>query len=201
MIDADAIILAGGRGTRLRGAFDGPKCLAPVAGRPFLHWLLDQLVAAGFPQIILALGYGSNEIVSALASYSEVGINPSIEQHQIGEVGAARLASKRMKTNVGIVVNGDTYVRGVDFAALVDRHRDGAHPRATGIYARRDHDPIVHAGITIVDKTIFRTLRGSGRLADQAFVIGIEMDFVDVGTPEGLARAQEFVPAAAGVLT
>ena len=45
-------------GTRLRSVVsDLPKCMAPVAGRPFLAWLLDDLLEAGFEHIILSLGY------------------------------------------------------------------------------------------------------------------------------------------------
>ena len=45
----EAIVLAGGLGTRLRGVVDDvPKPMAPVQGRPFLALVLDQLVAAGF---------------------------------------------------------------------------------------------------------------------------------------------------------
>lgn len=53
-----AIVLAGGLGTRLRGVVpDLPKPMAPVAGRPFLAWVLDALVDAGFERVVLAVGY------------------------------------------------------------------------------------------------------------------------------------------------
>ena len=54
----ECVVLAGGKGTRLRSVVsDLPKCMAPVAGRPFLAWLLDDLREAGFDHIILSLGY------------------------------------------------------------------------------------------------------------------------------------------------
>ncbi|MDR2682725.1 MAG: NTP transferase domain-containing protein, partial [Dysgonamonadaceae bacterium] len=54
----EALILAGGMGTRLRSVVsDIPKCMAPVAGQPFLHYLLTTLESAGFDHIILSLGY------------------------------------------------------------------------------------------------------------------------------------------------
>ena len=59
----EAIVLAGGLGTRLRSVVaDVPKAMAPVAGRPFLEHLLDMLVEAGFESVILGLGYGSEVI-------------------------------------------------------------------------------------------------------------------------------------------
>ena len=54
----EAIILAGGMGTRLRPSVpDLPKCLAPVAGRPFLSYLIDYLIQQGVEKFIFALGY------------------------------------------------------------------------------------------------------------------------------------------------
>ena len=54
----ECVLLAGGMGTRLRSVVsDLPKCMAPVAGRPFLAWLFDDLLEAGFEHIILSLGY------------------------------------------------------------------------------------------------------------------------------------------------
>ncbi|MGH8088031.1 MAG: NTP transferase domain-containing protein, partial [Stenotrophomonas sp.] len=54
----DVLILAGGLGTRLRSEVpDLPKPLAPVAGRPFLAYLLDRYAALGMQRVILATGY------------------------------------------------------------------------------------------------------------------------------------------------
>ena len=53
-----AVILAGGRGTRMRPWTDSaPKHMYPVAGRPFAHWLVEQLAAQGFGEILFLLGY------------------------------------------------------------------------------------------------------------------------------------------------
>ena len=54
----DAIILAGGLGTRLRSVVqDLPKCMAPVGGHPFLYYLLEYLKKQGVRRVILSLGY------------------------------------------------------------------------------------------------------------------------------------------------
>ena len=61
----EAIVLAGGLGTRLRGVVDDvPKPMAPVQGRPFLAFVLDQLVDGGFRTAILAAGYRHEAIRS-----------------------------------------------------------------------------------------------------------------------------------------
>ena len=54
----EAIILAGGLGTRLRSTVpDLPKCMAPVAGRPFLSYVIDYLRMQGIERFIFSLGY------------------------------------------------------------------------------------------------------------------------------------------------
>ena len=61
----EAIVLAGGLGTRLRGAVnDVPKPMAPVQGRPFLAFVLDQLADAGFKTVAFATGYRHEAIRS-----------------------------------------------------------------------------------------------------------------------------------------
>ncbi|HRW76188.1 MAG TPA: NTP transferase domain-containing protein, partial [Saprospiraceae bacterium] len=63
-----AIILAGGKGTRLKSVVrDLPKPLAPVAGRPFLSWQLDHLAGQGIQKVILSTGY------KAEAFYEQIG--------------------------------------------------------------------------------------------------------------------------------
>ena len=60
----EAVILAGGFGTRLRPVVSNvPKPMAPVAGRPFLEILLSSLQRKGFTRAVLALGYLSEQIV------------------------------------------------------------------------------------------------------------------------------------------
>src|SRR5919199_537937 len=62
-----AAILAGGLGTRLRPAVtDRPKVLAPVRGRPFLTYLLDQLAAASVSEVVLLTGYRADQVRAAL---------------------------------------------------------------------------------------------------------------------------------------
>jgi D-glycero-alpha-D-manno-heptose 1-phosphate guanylyltransferase len=61
------VILCGGLGLRLRSVVqDKPKCLAPIGGRPFLEWLLANLRCQGFTNILLCLGYGSDQVLEFL---------------------------------------------------------------------------------------------------------------------------------------
>ena len=62
-------MLVGGLGTRLREAVpDLPKPLAPVAGRPFVAWLLDQFADAGLRRVILATGHRAQAVRDAIGT-------------------------------------------------------------------------------------------------------------------------------------
>lgn len=109
-----AIVLCGGLGKRLRGVLGEhtPKALAPVRGRPFLAYLLDQLVDAKAERIILCTGWRGARI-RAFARKSWRGI-PLVYSHEyapIGTAGALRLAANHLGTaDPVLVVNGDTFV-------------------------------------------------------------------------------------------
>lgn len=117
-------ILAGGLGTRLRDALpDTPKPLAPVEGRPFLHWLFEQLRSAGVSPIVLCTGYLGSQVRARIGTeYEGVPILYSEESHPLGTGGALALAWRNHPgTAPWLVMNGDSYV-GIDLAALVDAH-------------------------------------------------------------------------------
>lgn len=108
---AEAVVLVGGLGTRLRGVVsDVPKALAPIAGRPFLDWLLDDLLSHGVTRAILATGYGSEAIESRYASgHGGMVIVISREEQPLGTGGAIRLGCTHARTEQVLVVNGDTF--------------------------------------------------------------------------------------------
>ncbi len=108
----EAIILAGGFGTRLRAVVsDVPKPLAPVAGRPFLAWLLDRLAASGMRRCILATGYLSELVERDIgASWQGMAIVYSVEPEPLGTGGAIRLAAQQVQGQAVHVLNGDTWL-------------------------------------------------------------------------------------------
>lgn len=124
MATDEAIVLAGGFGTRLRGVVDDvPKPLAPVAGRPFLAWLLDRLAAGGMRRCILATGYLSELIEARIGSrWQGMDIAYSLEPAPLGTGGAIRLAAKRLQGDAAHVLNGDTWLE-YDPVALQDAAR------------------------------------------------------------------------------
>jgi D-glycero-alpha-D-manno-heptose 1-phosphate guanylyltransferase len=119
----EAIILAGGLGTRLRSHVpDVPKCMAPVAGKPFLSHVLDYYVQQGIESFVFALGYKSEMIIGYLASeYPALNSKYSIETELLGTGGAIKLACEQATTDNLLVLNGDTIFR-VDMKQLSSFH-------------------------------------------------------------------------------
>ena len=106
----EAIILAGGLGTRLRESVPGlPKCLAPVAGRPFLFYVINHLRMRGIERFIFSLGYQHELIEEWLAQqFSRLNYKCVIEKEPLGTGGAIRLASQEATNTHVLATNGDT---------------------------------------------------------------------------------------------
>lgn len=119
------LILAGGLGNRLRSVVaDRPKVMAPVNDRPFLSYLLDQLIATGFRKVILCVGYKGNQIKETFGdSYKELIIQYSHEKEPLGTGGALRYALSMITTEHLLVMNGDSYVN-ANIADFLDWHID-----------------------------------------------------------------------------
>lgn len=137
-----AWILAGGLGTRLAGVLgDLPKVLAPIAGRPFLDVLLNQLVAAGFERVVLLLGVQHQAVLDFLVHRgrrragqiatqgpaiddlsSDLTIDVSIEARPLG-TGGALLHARSHADGPFFLLNGDTYLD-FDATGMVERHRN-----------------------------------------------------------------------------
>ncbi|RTL59209.1 MAG: HAD-IIIA family hydrolase [Sphingobacteriales bacterium] len=106
----EAIILAGGLGTRLRSVVsDLPKCMAPVAGKPFLHYVIEQLTKQGINKFIFATGYKSEIIEEWLKKeLSTLPYQLSIETEPLGTGGAIKQACEKATEKNVLIVNGDT---------------------------------------------------------------------------------------------
>jgi D-glycero-alpha-D-manno-heptose 1-phosphate guanylyltransferase len=124
-----AIVLAGGLGTRLRGVVpDLPKPLALVAGRPFLAIVLEQLRAQGFSSAVLSVGYRHQLIRQAFGDrFDGLAIDYAIEDRPLGTGGAIRLAANACSEADVFVLNGDSYAD-LDFADMRARHYEARVP-------------------------------------------------------------------------
>ncbi|MDX1937258.1 MAG: nucleotidyltransferase family protein [Flavihumibacter sp.] len=106
----EAILLAGGLGTRLRSAVpDLPKCMAPVNNQPFLYYVMQWLQQQGIRRFIFSLGYKHEVIIEWLQThYPQLDKVYAIETTPLGTGGAIQLAGSKAITKDVVVVNGDT---------------------------------------------------------------------------------------------
>jgi len=107
----EAIILAGGKGTRLREVvFDIPKPMAPVGGIPFIQYQLDYLIDQKIERVVLAVGFKHEVIIEYFGrSYKSLSLVYSIEEKALGTGGAIKKALGNVRGQAAYVLNGDTY--------------------------------------------------------------------------------------------
>ena len=110
MLFKEAIILAGGLGTRLKDAVpDLPKCMAPVNGKPFIKFVIDHLHAQGIEHFIFSLGYKSEIIEEYLEkNYPDLFYKTIVEEEPLGTGGAIKKACSLIKEKSVLIANGDT---------------------------------------------------------------------------------------------
>jgi D-glycero-alpha-D-manno-heptose 1-phosphate guanylyltransferase len=124
----DAIILAGGKGTRLASVVSTvPKPLALVAGRPFLDHLLGQLACSGIiDRAVLALGHLAEKVIAHYKAHpAPLPLEAVTEETPLGTGGALIRALSHVSSTTLLVCNGDSIAK-LDLMAML------AHHRATG---------------------------------------------------------------------
>jgi len=105
-----AIILAGGKGTRLRPlTYEIPKPLVPIKGKPILYHTLEELKRNGIENVIIAAGYKADSVIKALGDGDKFGLNISysVENRPLGTGGGLRKACDLVKDFPVLVINGD----------------------------------------------------------------------------------------------
>jgi D-glycero-alpha-D-manno-heptose 1-phosphate guanylyltransferase len=119
----EAIVLAGGLGTRLASRLDGiPKAMALVGGRPFLEILLNQLKRAGCTRALLSVGHLGAVIQNHFgASFGGMRLDYVIEDLPLGTGGAIRKALGEAEEEIVLVLNGDTFLA-ADYGAMLRFH-------------------------------------------------------------------------------
>jgi len=121
-----AILLAGGKGTRLRPlTIHTPKPIVPIFNRPFLHYQLDLLKhVAEIDEVILSLNYQPRRIEEIFGDGGDSGlaIKYVVEPAPLGTAGAVRYAGESLHESV-VVFNGDVLTT-VDLAAVIALHRE-----------------------------------------------------------------------------
>ena len=121
-----AILLAGGKGTRLRPlTIHTPKPIVPIFNRPFLHYQLDLLKQVPeIDEVILSLNYQPRRIEEIFGDGSELGIKIRyvVEPAPLGTAGAVRYAGDNLTESV-VVFNGDVLTQ-VDLGTVIRLHRE-----------------------------------------------------------------------------
>ncbi len=119
----ECVVLAGGLGTRLQSVIGlYPKCMAPVNGKPFLHYIFNYLQSQGCTRIILSLGFKHEVITDWLQTEQwPFAIDYVIEETPLGTGGGISLALTKATNENVAVLNGDTMFR-VDMQAMLAYH-------------------------------------------------------------------------------
>lgn len=115
----EAIVLAGGLGTRLRSVVsEMPKGLAPVGARPFMAYLLDWLCMYHVEHVVFSVGYLKEQIISFIEGREwPFTYDFAVEEEPLGTGGGIRLALGMCHSDHVFVVNGDTFYP-VDLGAM-----------------------------------------------------------------------------------
>ena len=119
----EAIVLAGGFGTRLQKVVSNvPKSMAHINNRPFLEYLFDYLISQGVSKVVISVGY-KNEIISNHFKdhYKSLEVVYAVENEPLGTGGGIRLAFWKIEGPRALVMNGDSLFR-ADYRALLEFH-------------------------------------------------------------------------------
>lgn len=125
----EAILLAGGLGTRLRSVVkDRPKPMALIQGKPFMEYVIRELAGQGIDQIIFAVGYKGTMVEEYFGDGKAFGVKASYayEETLLGTAGAIKNAAVHMTEPEAFVLNADTFYR-------MDYHRLTQQKRAMGL--------------------------------------------------------------------
>lgn len=195
----EAIILAGGFGTRLQTVVnDVPKPMAPVNGRPFLDYIFLYLKHYGIMHVVLSTGYLAHKVSDRYKNQFEgIRVSYAVEETPLGTGGGIRLAMEQCDTEHVVVLNGDSFFD-VDLKAYYKQY-EGCGPAAAlalrkvqnaarygtislgadqGIISFKEKDSmekpgLINGGVYILNTAIYlATTR-----ADKAF--SIEKDFFE----------------------
>lgn len=193
-----AIILAGGFGTRLKSAVpDLPKPLAPIAGKPFIAWMVKTLAAQGITGITLCVHHQWEKIRDYFAEHPEsVPIGYSVESIPLGTGGAMKHALKHQSANAPVLIlNGDSFMR-VDYQALFAHHRNG---NACLTMVLREVPDTGRYGRVIVKKGVITSFEdgklGKSGLINAGVYVMQPSIFEGNGLPEAFSFEHDFLPS------
>jgi D-glycero-alpha-D-manno-heptose 1-phosphate guanylyltransferase len=151
----EAIILAGGLGTRLRSVVsEVPKCMAPVAGRPFLEYLVNLLKSAGVSRVIFSVGYLREAVIGWVEEHDfPFECTFAIEEEPLGTGGGIMNALAKAREDDILVLNGDTFFNS-DLRKFMDSHIRGGVPVSLALKPMTDFDRYGKVSVGAEDKVM-----------------------------------------------
>lgn len=153
-----ALILAGGQGTRLRPLTNNtPKPIVPIGNQPFLLRQIQLLKSAGVTDITLSTGYQPSAIEEALGDGSDYGVQLRylVEPLPMGTAGAYKFAEKFLKLTT-VVLNGDI-LTDIDLQTVAEQHKEYA--ATATIVLTRVENPSVYGVVEVgEDNKVLRFL-------------------------------------------
>lgn len=181
----DAVILVGGRGTRLRPLTIGtPKPMLPTANYPFLQHLLARIKAAGIDHVVLSTSFKAEVFEEYFGDGSELGLEIEyvVEEEALGTGGGIRNVYDKLRHDTVMVFNGDV-LSGMDLGGIINAHHakdadltmhllNVADPRAFGCvptdadgrvqaFLEKTEDPPtnqINAGCYVFKKSLIETI-------------------------------------------
>lgn len=221
----EVIVLAGGLGTRLSSVVHQiPKCLAPIAGRPFLGYLLEWLVQNRVTHVVFSVGYLHEQVMAFVQGREwPFEYDFAVEDQPLGTGGGIRLALSYCHETQVFVVNGDTFypVSLNDVKAntpvtlllkpMKDFDRYGRVELAGTVTAFHEkqycQEGLINGGIYLIDRERLDLSEKPEKFSFEKEVLeplaaqgqlGGQVDdsyFIDIGVPEDYEKAQWAIPA------
>ncbi len=195
-----AIVLAGGAGARLRQVLgDTPTPMAPVCGRPFLTYILDNLISHGCQRVWLSVGVGQEVVIDYFGTaYGSLPIEYVIEDAPLGTGGALARAVAAVDELPVLALNGDTFSE-IDYHEMLEAHRSAESPLT--IAMRRVEDAGRYGCIELENSRIVGFgadgAAGSELINIGTYVVGKRLF---AGWPESFSFEDDFLPAEAARL-
>ncbi|MBI5469338.1 MAG: nucleotidyltransferase family protein [Deltaproteobacteria bacterium] len=179
----EAVILAGGLGTRLKSVVrDLPKPMADVSGRPFLSYLLEYLSSHGINKVVLSVGFRREAIMECFGGgHSGVAIEYAVEDRPLGTGGGLREALKLCRGENVFALNGDSFF-GVNLGSMEFFHVTGGplltmavkpvveiarfgsirveDARVAGFEEKKTGPGFINGGVYIINRRILGALDG-----------------------------------------
>ena len=181
----EAIVLAGGFGTRLQGVVkDLPKPMAPVNGRPFLTYILDYLIDYEYQRVVLSVGYLHEKIVDYFGErYKTLEIDYAVETEPLGTGGGILFAMSKCATD-NVTISKDNLI-----ALFAEKQ----------VTFGRGY---INGGVYLINRKIFEKYPQPKKFSFEKdlmtkyytqecfYAMPSDGYFIDIGIPEDYARAQ-----------